>query len=630
MGGLGGVRLRSKVTLILAVVLLIYLGFFIGLQKFAVAPRFAKLEKTEASKSMDRCIAALDYELEVLDRIVLDWSAWDDAYTFVLDLNPRFVETNLADATYQQNGLSIICFLDAGRRPVWCHCLGANREAEKLPDWMPVGAWPLNHPLLGQAERSSTKLGIMLIDGQPTLMACRPILSSTRQGPSHGLLIMGRPLGPDVIERISRQTQVGLTVRNLDTGPEADPQLAALKPGENVLREAGRTSLHVFTVLRDLADKPALLVRAEVPREITASARAVSRFTLLAVLFAVIVLLAVVYLSMRLTVVQPMVAFARHLAETRPDASLKQKFIERRDELGVVAKAFSTLLGELAEERKQLAQRSYRSGKAEMAGSILHNIRNGLHPIAAFVDMLLTDVREAPLDELEQTLRELEQPQLDPERRQQLEEFRDLSLVELLHLLREAEDSLSKVLKQTKEVIKTTHAHKQGHMDSANDRVNLGELIEDAVIALRRQVGASIMVRVDEQLTHYGEFRTDQLALLQVLINLLLFHPASSKTFHPVTVRLGDADAERGTGLSLEIFHPEIFLETLALERIFERGYTWDRMIPDQGLHWCANTVNGLGGRLRAERTLGGLSFHLWLPRLEGVAEFETNAAKRH
>lgn len=624
--------MRSKVTLILALVLLIYLGFFIGLQRFAVAPRFAKLEQTEATKSMNRCIAALQYEIDVLDRIVLDWSAWDDAYTFVEDLNPRFIEANLAEATFHQNGLSFICFLNAERRPVWFHSLGADSENEQLPAWMPRGPWPLDHPLLGQAEISSATKGMMVLDGQPLLMASRPILSSTRQGPLRGFLIMGSPLGQSVIERISRQTQVGLTFRSMKENPgKDDPELAALTPDSQYLvRASGRSSLHIFTVLRDLAEQPALLVRAEVPREISASAREVARFTLLSLLFAVIVLLVVVYLSMRLTVVQPMVAFARHVAETRADGSLKQKFIDRNDELGVVAKAFATLLGELAAERKQLAQRSYRSGKAEMAGSILHNIRNGLHPVAAFVDMLLADVREAPLEELEQALRELDQPDLDPERRRQLEEFRDISLVELLHLLRDAEDSLAKVLHQTKEVIKTTHSHKQGRIDAVSDRVDLGELVEDAVVSLRSHVGTAVMVRISDQIPGYGEIRTDQLALQQVLTNLFLFHPSSPQNFHPVTIRLDEEGQDPAKGLSLEIFHPDIFLEALALERLFDRGYTWGRMIPDQGLHWCANTVNGLGGSLRASRTHDGLSFHLWLPRIEGVEELETIAAKRH
>ncbi len=624
--------MRSKVTLILAFVLLIYLGFFIGLQRFAVAPRFAKLERAEATKNMNRCIAALNNEIDVLDRFVLDWSAWDDAYAFVEDLNPLFIEANLAEETYKQNGLSFICFLNAQRQPIWFHSLGANPDNEQPPAWMPQGAWPLDHPLLAQAEISSSNKGLMILDGKPLLLASRPILSSKRQGPLRGFLIMGSNLDQTIIERIARQTQVGLTFRVMEGAPsQDDPELAALTPDSPfLLRTSGRSSLHIFAVLRDLAHQPALLMRAEVTREITASAREVARFMLLSLLFAVIVLLFIVYLSMRLTVLQPMVAFARHVAETRADTGLKQKFIVRNDELGVVAKAFDTLLGELATERKQLAHRSYRSGKAEMAGSILHNIRNGLHPVAAFVDMLLTDIREAPLQELEQAQRELQQPDLAPLRRQQLEEFRDISLVEMLHLLRDAEESLAKVLHQTKEVIKTTHSHKQGRIDSASDRVDLGELVDDAITSLRGLAGNAILVRADEQIPAYGEIRTDQLALQQVLTNLFLFHPNPPLHFHSVTIRLSASEFDPTKELSLEIFHPEIYLETLALERLFDRGYTWGRMIPDQGLHWCANTVNGLGGSLRANRTHDGLSFHIWLPRIEGVKELETIAAKRH
>jgi signal transduction histidine kinase len=59
------------------------------------------------------------------------------------------------------------------------------------------------------------------------------------------------------------------------------------------------------------------------------------------------------------------------------------------------------------------------------------------------------------------------------------------------------------------------------------------------------------------------------------------------------------------------------------LTRVFEKGYSTKSRDTNKGigLHWCANSINALGGRMRAERAAsGGAMFYVTMPLLRSAA----------
>jgi sensor histidine kinase regulating citrate/malate metabolism len=59
------------------------------------------------------------------------------------------------------------------------------------------------------------------------------------------------------------------------------------------------------------------------------------------------------------------------------------------------------------------------------------------------------------------------------------------------------------------------------------------------------------------------------------------------------------------------------------LTRIFEKGFSTKPGDTNQGigLHWCANAINAIGGRIRAERAVsGGAILHVTVPLQRSTA----------
>jgi two-component system NtrC family sensor kinase len=59
------------------------------------------------------------------------------------------------------------------------------------------------------------------------------------------------------------------------------------------------------------------------------------------------------------------------------------------------------------------------------------------------------------------------------------------------------------------------------------------------------------------------------------------------------------------------------------LTRIFEKGFSTKSRDTNQGigLHWCANAINAIGGRIRAERAAsGGAILYVTVPLQRSAA----------
>ena len=94
------IRLRTKILLIVLGIVVFYGGMNYAIQRTVIIPSFEELEREGARKDLERCLAAIEREVEAVDTLCHDWAAWSDTHTFALDRNVDYVKSNLMDETY--------------------------------------------------------------------------------------------------------------------------------------------------------------------------------------------------------------------------------------------------------------------------------------------------------------------------------------------------------------------------------------------------------------------------------------------------------------------------------------------------------------------------------------------------
>jgi methyl-accepting chemotaxis protein len=294
----------------------------------------------------------------------------------------------------------------------------------------PQTGLPADHPLLA-FDYGSTSLDRVAITGVyptsagPMLTSSRPILTSEKQGPPRGALIMGRLLSKEYVRTLAEQTQVNF--RHWPVGdnsiPQADRQALKQisKESPQVIHEQDKKRLRVYAALDDIAGRPAVLLRAELPREITPQGKTAMTYDRVLTLGVMVIMVTVLLVLLERTVVQPIAMLTRHTRTVAREGDLAARLdVDRADEIGILARQFDRMLVQLRDAQAKALDDSYYSGMTVLAAKALHDIRKALGPVTTQLGKLREDLDDATLDRLQRALAQLTEDGPDADRLEEL------------------------------------------------------------------------------------------------------------------------------------------------------------------------------------------------------------------
>jgi signal transduction histidine kinase len=382
--------------------------------------------------------------------------------------------------------------------------------------------------------------------------------------------------------------------------------------------------LLTYATFPDIQGVPALLMRADIPKEISAKGAAALRFALLSILVGGIVILLVLFILLQRTVLTPMAKLTAHVVAIGKSDNLSARLsLPRRDEIGTLAQECDRMVEQLSEARKRLVEQSYHSGMAEMASGILHNIRNSLNPMVVDIDVARGELRKAPIEKIERAQTELTEGNPSSQRRKDLSTFLNLAnknLAKLICKVRAKLDDVASRASHIEEIL--PDGDELSLRQRPMEEVRLDELVRDSIALIPGDLRQTLSVGIDASLAKIGSLKAHRVSLWQVLANLLVNAAESIKRGNAISGKVEiQAGAEQVDGI--DMIHLRICdngqgIDPKNLDRIFERGFTVDKKGSwGIGLHWCANTIAAMNGQLYAEsQGLGhGACFHVLFPR---------------
>ncbi len=616
--------LQSKIVNLIFIVFLTYGALDYGVQRLFILPSFQTLEREAAGRNMDRVAQAIEREIQLLGVSATDWATWDDTYRFVQDHNATYREANLNPNALKSLEVNFLGIVDTAGTIAWA--MGFDLRAEEpidLPE-LPVDRWPTEHPLLALASPDSEHKGLLLSGRGPLLVAAKPILHSNREGPVRGAVILGRFLD---VAAIAEQTQVRLAISILDgrpLEPEETAVIGELTPtGGTVIRELAETN-RVYRVLPNVFGQPALLLRVEVPKTISARGQNAIRYALLSLFGAGAIIMIALIIGLRRMVLAPIQKLTQHAVTVGHSGDLNARLtLERRDELGVLAREFDHMVERLAEARKALIEQSYQSGIAEMARGVLHNIGNAITPLKVRIANLDGTLRDVPTAELRMALDEMTNPGTPPERRQDLEQFVNLAGREIATALEETTGQLTGVLRQVDYVQQILGDQERfSRAIRVLESLPAADLVRESTKILGDNWRQDIRFEINDGPRTVDALLGARVAVQQILVNLLKNAAEAIRERRPaeggqITV---DASPEFDEGremVHLRVTDNGVGIEPTHLQRIFERGFSTKARASGLGLHWCAVTATAMNGKLYAESAGAGQGavLHLLLPK---------------
>ncbi len=600
--------LNAKVVLLLCALFATYGVVDYAVQREVILPSFEALEADLARTDMERVRRAIDRELDQLQTFCADWGNWLDTYQYMGGENPAFIEENMTPVTLEAAGLDVVAFLDTEGRFVWSKGLTPDTHESLAYDLLAAANLDVQHPFSKAIREGTGAKGLVVTEHGPAMIVVAPVLDGAGNGPHRGAVLLARVITPEVAARLGEQAQVDLQVM---IAPPAQGNAAATH--ESLLEPRVVTQRNTSLVYRNMQDifgHPSVMLRVEVPRQVSAKGRDAVGYALLSLFLAGIAVLLVLVVALRRMVLRPVSELTEHAVRIAEGDDLARRMNFRRtDEIGVLALEFDRMVDKLTDARRRLVDRSYEAGAAEAASGVLHNIGNAMTPLGVTVATLQARLCSAPAGEIEMVLAEIEASAGDPARRADLELFLKLASRDLASTVAAASDDVAALVRQTQ----TIHGALAQQLHSAHcspviESVELPPLVEQSVEMVSPDLRRRIAIDLDRSLFTVGTLPLPRITLQQVFQNLVQNAAESVRDSGRDRGQLRiscviEAGANDEQALTLRFADDGVGIRDEDLTRIFENGFSTKS--PDTnhgiGLHWCANAVNALGGQIRAD-----------------------------
>jgi signal transduction histidine kinase len=297
--------------------------------------------------------------------------------------------------------------------------------------------------------------------------------------------------------------------------------------------------------------------------------------------------------------------------------------LKSRDEIGRLAHEFDRMVARVEQSRRQLVDQSFHAGFAELAKGVLHNLGNAMTPLGVRVAKLGERLRAAPVDDLIQAAAELEGAESAAERSRDLKTFMHLGCREMAACVAESRNDLEVIQRQATLVQSAlTELMQSTRSEQVIETVRLPDLVNQTLEIVPDACRQRLLVDADDSLRQVGAVCVARTVLRLVLQNLIINAADAVR----------DAGHERGVlRLGAEIVREDereqlhlrceddgVGIARGDLERMFDKGYSTKSKDTNYGigLHWCANAITALGGRIWAASDGPGLgaSLHLMVP----------------
>ena len=362
---------------------------------------FLEIEKADILDNVERVQNVVLTEQGYLDYTAQDWACWDDTYMFIEDRNPQYIDVNLQNLALVGINVNVIIFVDTSGSVVYAKAVDIHSGEEKP---VPQDLLNLieNGTLLTKSE-NDTISGLVLLDEDPMFISCSPILTTNHLGPLRGTLIFGRYFDSVLLDSFKEVTRSSLLMYRVGRDMPDDFQTKiksfSTLPGRTIVEPLDEEKIAGYFELKDISDRPAIIIRADFPRELYLHGKKTLNYMYFFLLLTGLMTGVGVKFSIDRLFLSRIVVIDDFVAKIRSEKDLSSRLsLEDNDELYRLSKEINRMLTEIYLTEQELKDQE-REKKV---------LLDSLEELVVFVNpgLNLIWANKAALDYMEMNLKE--------------------------------------------------------------------------------------------------------------------------------------------------------------------------------------------------------------------------------
>ncbi|WP_137863523.1 MULTISPECIES: CHASE4 domain-containing protein [unclassified Sphingomonas] len=574
--------LGAKLVLILTGVGIIGAAALTLMLATVITPSFNQLERDAVDAHVARTQAVVHDVVAKVENAVRDYGDWNASYDYMAHPTKAFEDESFSTLAMVNLDVNGMAYVRPDRGIVIARWLDLEKHAD-VPAMRTRLADAIARLDFARALHGESSAGFFIrLGDRLAAVGIAQVRRSDGSGEPRGYVLMAR----------------AVTAAQLSTLLQLQASLALDNPVAEVTKTPGATRTRIAVPIPGPDGRSVATATYTVPRDLSTLG---TRMLVLAVVGSSI-LLAIVLLVLRRMIARlvlaPLKRVERHMGVVRASGTLGLLTDKPRDdEIGSLVTSFNSMLRQLKDLREQLEVQSFTLGRSESAVAVMHNVRNALNPISTVLSQGLGS--GAPMDRalFDRALGELASTEIPAARRQKLVAFLAAAIEnveqeradrrEQIAIGREALHHVLEIIGQQQEA-----AHERPPLDACD----ITDIVaQNATIA--RYSGENSIAFSFPSKPHW--VMANRVILSQVVGNLFANAAeaiaATGRGSGSIAVTIHD----RGDSTEIYIRDDGEGFDPSTAPTLFQRGFsTRAHKSGGLGLHWCANSMLAMEGKL--------------------------------
>lgn len=350
--------LRYKVMLAVALgLLLLFAAQFVVGQKVLLAG-YGRLEQDKMLAKVGSAKSLLQEQVRQLESITVDWAHWDDTYYHMVTPSRDYIDSNYADATFDNLSISAILLADGNGRVVFKKGVVDGQPwaiPEKLERAVIDGG-----VLMDTADGKDHVSGFLWTPAGILIVAAYDVRRTGGAAEEYrGRLIMVRPLDQRLLEHVGQILGISLMLERADlqeyVGDHRDELIRLEAQGGISVKPLNDTNMVGYSLLDDVSDAAPLLMQATDGRSIFELGKASLSSLLWSTAFIVLILGLFHWLFDRLVLAR-LSLLSEHVSRISESTDLAVRIpaLRGKDELARLSESINGMLERLDESTNAL------------------------------------------------------------------------------------------------------------------------------------------------------------------------------------------------------------------------------------------------------------------------------------
>ena len=207
--------IRKKTINIITLLMLLMAIGAIATVWVVLSNQVSREEAIRAAELADQANIGLQFILKSLQKSVVDYAVWDETYEYASNPDPAWSDLNLSEDVYSNLQLDIAIVADSSGRIVFSKCYNhIDATFSAVPNELIAAITP-DSMLLDHKTTESVLSGVFVVKNSQILIASKPILKGTGEGPINGTLIFGREIDQDLTDELCELSKLNVSFHDL-------------------------------------------------------------------------------------------------------------------------------------------------------------------------------------------------------------------------------------------------------------------------------------------------------------------------------------------------------------------------------------------------------------------------------